>query len=107
MVLLSAQTFFSRLPTTPFGQKRDGNTTHDPIRKWLTDQVLPALRDRHVPAFNNAPIPALLQSQHSTLSVMHWQHELWIGFKDTPCLIHTRKQETGWWGKIRRGLPGR
>ncbi|TDV65857.1 BRO family protein [Pseudomonas sp. LP_7_YM] len=84
-----------------------GNATHDPIRKWLTYQVLPVLRDRHVPAFNNAPVPALLQSKHSTLSVMRWQNELWIRFKDMPCLVHTRKQEAGWWGKIRRGLPGR
>lgn len=63
-----------------------GHASHDPIRKWLTCQVLTVLRDQHVPAFNNAPAPGLLEWQRGTLSVLHWQDEPWIRLRDMPRL---------------------
>lgn len=83
-----------------------GHVTHDAIRKWLTYQVLPMLHDRSVPALNNAPAPGLLQWQHGTLSVLHWQNEAWIRLRDMPCLLQPR-HDTGCWRKIKQAWPWR
>ena len=80
-----------------------GHAAHDSIRKWLTYQVLPMLHDGAVPAFCNAPVPALLEWQHGTTSVMHWQNEAWIRLRDMPCLLQPPR-ERSWWQKVERRL---
>lgn len=82
-----------------------GKATHDSIRKWLTYQVLPVLHDQRIPAFNNAPTPALLEWQRGTMSVLHWQDEPWIRLRDMPCLLQLR-HKVDWWAKIKKTLKG-
>ena len=80
-----------------------GHATHDSIRKWLTYQVLPALHEHPVPAFNNAPAQALLQWRHGTISVLHWRSEPWIRLRDMPCLLQVRN-DAGCWRRIKQWL---
>ena len=77
-----------------------GNSTHDSLRKWLTYQVLPMLRDQTAPAFHNAALPALLKWQRGSLSVIQWQDEPWIRVRDMPCLLRVHRHEN-WWTAIK------
>lgn len=82
-----------------------GHPSHDPIRKWLTYQVLPVLRNQNVPAFNNAPAPGLLEWQRGTLSVLHWQDEPWIRLRDMPRLLQPG-HKLDWWARLGKTLRG-
>lgn len=82
-----------------------GNGSHDPLRKWLTYQVLPMLRSQQVPAFNNAPAPGLLEWPRGSLSVLHWQNEPWVRLRDMPRVMPL-SQEAGWLSRLTRSLRG-
>lgn len=77
---------------------RSRDPEHRELRKWITSQVLPVLRDQGRLA---AGIPKRMQAKGEgrALAVLDWQGELWVPMGEVPRLM--REERRGrWW---RRG----
>lgn len=75
------------------------------LREWLTHQVVPALRDAEAPDNSDRPVLSLLDWPKMSLSMLHWQNEIWIRLQDMPYLLHDQTQLRApmvkpWWRKI-------
>ncbi|WP_397450944.1 Bro-N domain-containing protein [Pseudomonas sp. NA-150] len=71
------------------------------LRRWLTYQVLPVLRESHMPTRDDGPTPGVLEWRSGELRVLHWQDEPWIRLRDMPSLLPGRGDVAsagGWWG---------
>ncbi len=63
---------------------------HRLLREWLTHQVVPTLRDKHLPRSKDRPMLSLLDWPEMSLSLLHWQGEGWIRLRDMPYLLLNR-----------------
>ena len=75
------------------------------LRKWLTHQVVPALRDAKSSANLDRPMLSMLDWPEMSLSLLHWQDEGWIRLRDMPYLINDHSNRRvpmpkPWWRKI-------
>jgi prophage antirepressor-like protein len=79
------------------------------LREWLTNQVVPALRDAEPSNRFDRPTLSLLNWSEMSLSLLHWQDEGWIRLRDMPYLLEgqTQRRETmakPWWRKVAQAL---
>lgn len=77
------------------------------LRKWITHQVVPALRDAEQSDNSDRPMLSLLDWPEMSLSLLHWQDEGWIRLRDMPYLLldHTQQRMPAakpWWRKVTR-----
>ncbi|MCP2019772.1 UNVERIFIED_ORG: prophage antirepressor-like protein [Pseudomonas reinekei] len=75
------------------------------LREWLTNQVVPALRDAEPSDSSNRPMLSLLNWPEMSLSLLHWQDEDWIRLRDMPYLLHDQPQRRStvvksWWRRV-------
>jgi prophage antirepressor-like protein len=76
------------------------------LRQWITNEVVPALRDEHLPPTHSSPCLSFLQWPGLSVSMLHWQSEPWIRLRDMPRVLPhaelqadsvTRTAPMGWW----------
>jgi prophage antirepressor-like protein len=82
------------------------------LREWLTHQVVPALRDAEHSGHSDRPMLSLLDWPEMSLSLLHWQDEVWIRLRDMPYLLHDQPQRMvttvkPWWLWLVRGFSRR
>jgi prophage antirepressor-like protein len=75
------------------------------LREWLTNEVVPTLRDAEDSGDSNRPMLSLLDWPEMSLSLLHWQDEGWIRLRDMPYLLNDQnpRQATEgkpWWRKV-------
>ncbi|WP_285405881.1 Bro-N domain-containing protein [Pseudomonas sp. FR229a] len=76
------------------------------LREWLTNEVVPTLRDGQDSGDSNRPMLSSLDWPEMSLSLLHWQDEGWIRLRDMPYLLHGQKPpraslEKPWWRRVR------
>lgn len=62
------------------------------LREWLTNEVVPTLRDAADSGDSNRPMLSLLDWPEMSLSLLHWQDEGWIRLRDMPYLLKDQTQ---------------
>ncbi|MBD9440992.1 Bro-N domain-containing protein [Pseudomonas sp. PDM04] len=62
------------------------------LREWLTQQVVPALRDAQPSGHPDRPLLSVLDWPQMSLSMLHWQGEGWIRLRDMPYLLMDHTQ---------------
>lgn len=62
------------------------------LRELLTNEVVPTLRDAQDSGDSNGPMLSLLDWPEMSLSLLHWQDERWIRFRDMPYLLKDQTQ---------------
>jgi prophage antirepressor-like protein len=81
------------------------------LRQWVTNEVVPALRDEQLPPTHSSPCLSFLQWPGLSVSMLHWQSEPWIRLRDMPRVLpHTEFQASSgvgpvrgaWWRAARR-----
>ncbi|AFY21383.1 Bro-N domain-containing protein [Pseudomonas sp. UW4] len=75
------------------------------LREWLTNQVVPALRDAEPQGSSDRPMLSLLDWPEMSLSMLYWQDEGWIRLRDVPYLLHDQPQRRStvvkpWWRRV-------
>jgi prophage antirepressor-like protein len=85
------------------------------LRHWITNEVVPALRDaQHVPV-ESVPNLSLLQWSGFSLSMLQWQNEPWIRLRDVPQVLPqpqvgvdgvSGKAQSPWWAAASRMFQG-
>ncbi len=55
------------------------------IRQWITQEVVPALRDQHQQD-HHQPRRETLHGPSQTLTVLHWQGMVWVPYRQWPSL---------------------
>jgi prophage antirepressor-like protein len=79
------------------------------LREWLTNEVVPTLRDAQDSGDSNRPMLSLLDWPEMSLSLLHWQDEGWIRLRDMPYLLrhqpHQRLKATKpFWRRIAKSF---
>lgn len=74
------------------------------LREWLTNEVVPTLRDAADSGDSSRPMLSLLDWPEMSLSLLHWRDEGWIRLRDMPYLLQDQKQRRvtttkPWWWK--------
>ena len=81
------------------------------LRQWVTNEVVPALRDEQLPPTHSSPCLSFLQWPGLSVSMLHWQSEPWIRLRDMPRLlphaelrgdVGLRRVRAPWWRVARR-----
>ena len=68
---------------------------HRALRRWITGQVLPVLRDQGVLA-TGSPKRMQAKGEGRPIAVLDWQGELWVPMGEVPKLM--REERRGrWW----------
>ncbi|UFP98898.1 BRO-N domain-containing protein [Pseudomonas fitomaticsae] len=75
------------------------------LREWLTNQVVPALRDAEPSENTDRPMLSLLDWPEMSLSLLHWRDEGWIRLRDMPYLLNDQSQGRAraakpWWRRV-------
>ncbi|MHC3824061.1 BRO-N domain-containing protein [Pseudomonas sp. G3-19] len=75
------------------------------LREWLTNEVVPTLRDAADSGDSNRPMLSLLDWPEMSLSLLHWQDEGWIRLRDMPYLLSDQNPqraslEKPWWRRV-------
>lgn len=75
------------------------------LREWLTNEVVPTLRDAADSGYSNRPMLSLLDWPEMSLSLLHWQDEGWIRLRDMPYLLNDQNPrqaslEKPWWRRV-------
>lgn len=75
------------------------------LRRWLTHEVIPSLRDQRHPRTMERPLLSMLDWPEMSLNMLHWQDEGWIRLRDMPYLLVNRttrreRTRTPWWRKL-------
>ncbi|MCU7248294.1 BRO-N domain-containing protein [Pseudomonas koreensis] len=75
------------------------------LREWLTNQVVPALRDAEPSENTDRPMLSLLDWPEISLSLLHWRDEGWIRLRDMPYLLNDQSQGRAraakpWWRRV-------
>jgi prophage antirepressor-like protein len=75
------------------------------LREWLTNEVVPTLRDAADSGDSNRPMLSLLDWPEMSLSLLHWQDEGWIRLRDMPHLLNDQTQRRAttirpWWRRV-------
>jgi len=58
------------------------------LRQWLTHEVVPALRNTRTNIADQGPSLSSLHWAGHSVSLLHWQNEAWVKWRDMPELIH-------------------
>lgn len=73
------------------------------LRQWVTNEVVPALRDEQLPPTHSSPCLSFLQWPGLSVSMLHWQSEPWIRLRDMPRVLpHAELQTDSGTGSVRR-----
>jgi prophage antirepressor-like protein len=75
------------------------------LREWLTNEVVPTLRDAQDSGDSNRPMLSLLDWPEMSLCLLHWQDEGWIRLRDMPYLLNDQKPRRAkegkpWWRRV-------
>ncbi|WP_123588738.1 BRO-N domain-containing protein [Pseudomonas fluorescens] len=75
------------------------------LREWLTNEVVPTLRDAADSGDSNRPMLSLLDWPEMSLSLLHWQDEGWIRLRDMPYLLNDQPRRRTieakpWWRRV-------
>jgi prophage antirepressor-like protein len=75
------------------------------LREWLTNEVVPTLRDAEDSGDSNRPMLSLLDWPEMSLSLLHWQDEGWIRLRDMPHLLNDQPRQrtieaNPWWRRV-------
>lgn len=65
------------------------------LRQWLTHEVIPALRRTTTSAAENGPSLTTLQWAGLSVSLLHWQNNAWIRWRDMPVLMPSVEHANG------------
>ncbi|MNF12177.1 hypothetical protein D3C80_2135810 [compost metagenome] len=57
------------------------------LRLWLTHEVIPALRSTSTTTVGLGPTLSSLQWAGRSVSLLHWQNDAWIKWRDMPVLM--------------------
>ncbi|KPW62097.1 Uncharacterized protein ALO82_03499 [Pseudomonas syringae pv. broussonetiae] len=57
------------------------------LRQWITNEVVPALRDGQLPFDDCTPHLSMLQWPGLSVSMLHWHGEPWIRLRDMPMVL--------------------
>jgi prophage antirepressor-like protein len=79
------------------------------LREWLTNEVVPTLRDAENSGDSNRPMLSLLDWPEMSLSLLHWQDEGWIRLRDMPYVLNDQPQRRvstirHWWRRVTQAL---
>jgi prophage antirepressor-like protein len=61
------------------------------LRQWLSNEVIPTLRDTNAPSVENIPSLSSLQWGGLSVPLLHWQHSAWIKWRDMPDLVQAQR----------------
>ena len=76
------------------------------LRRWITNEVVPCLRDDRASGNDGSPSLSVLQWQEMSVCLLHWQSEPWIRLRDMPQVLAVdevrgdvgeRKSRAPWW----------
>ncbi|TDK52462.1 BRO-N domain-containing protein [Pseudomonas moraviensis] len=75
------------------------------LREWLTNEVVPTLRDAQDSGDSHRPMLSLLDWPEMSLSLLHWQDEGWIRLRDMPYLLNDQRRRpttvaNPWWRRV-------
>ncbi|SDT01988.1 Prophage antirepressor [Pseudomonas asplenii] len=59
------------------------------LRRWLTHEVIPALRNVQAGIAEQGPSLSSLHWAGHAVSLLHWQNEAWIRWRDMPGLMQS------------------
>lgn len=57
------------------------------LRRWLTHDVVPMLREEAGPVLTQAPHMRAMEWAGGTLRLLHWRKEPWVRLRDMPGLL--------------------
>ncbi|MGY2229556.1 Bro-N domain-containing protein [Pseudomonas tolaasii] len=76
------------------------------LREWLTNDVVPAVRDAQKDVRCERPTISLLDWPQMSLSLLHWNNQAWIRLQDVPHMLPEaapkKKEPAPWWVRISR-----
>jgi prophage antirepressor-like protein len=61
------------------------------LRQWLSNEVIPLLRDAKSEPVENLPSLSSLHWAGVSVPLLHWQHQAWIKWRDMPDLMHVQR----------------
>jgi prophage antirepressor-like protein len=64
------------------------------LRQWLSNEVMPMLRDSNAASVGNIPSLSSLQWAGISVPLLHWQHQAWIKWRDMPDLMQAQRPFT-------------
>jgi len=62
------------------------------LPQWLTHEVVPALRNIRTSITDQSPSLSSLHCAGHAVSLLHWQNEVWIRWRDMPGLIQAAER---------------
>lgn len=65
---------------------RFGHPELESLDRWLTQDVVPTLRDEHAPQ-TNAPTRVMLTWEAKRLMLLNWQGALWLRWEEMPKVL--------------------
>lgn len=77
------------------------------LRQWLSNEVLPTLRDAQQSSPANIPNLSAIRWPGLSLSLLFWQNEPWIKLRDVPDVLEVPQgrldcEDAPWWRKAMR-----
>jgi prophage antirepressor-like protein len=77
------------------------------LRQWITNEVVPCLRDEWVVPQEGSPCVSFLQWPGLSVSMLHWRSEPWIRLRDMPRVLEVDEVRSvarvPWWRSVFRG----
>lgn len=64
------------------------------LRQWLSNEVIPTLRESKATSVDNIPSLSSLQWAGISVPLLHWQHQAWIKWRDMPDLMQAQRPFT-------------
>lgn len=61
------------------------------LRQWLSNEVIPMLRESSAASVDNIPSLSSLQWAGISVPLLHWQHQAWIKWRDMPELMQVQR----------------
>jgi len=61
------------------------------LRQWLSNEVIPSLRESKATSVDNTPSLSSLQWAGISVPLLHWQHQAWIKWRDMPDLMQAQR----------------
>jgi len=61
------------------------------LRHWLSNEVVPMLRNSSASPMDNRPRMSSLQWAGISVPLLHWQHQAWINWRDMPDLMQVQR----------------
>ncbi|RMR60321.1 BRO domain-containing protein [Pseudomonas syringae pv. actinidiae] len=73
------------------------------LRRWLTQDVLPALSARAFDINNDGPTHCQMQWQGTTLGTLQWRGDIWVKLRDMPEIVQVRTtgKKDGWLKRLK------